>query len=140
VNVYDSINAPTTYTLNLDNAAAKRIASKLNEEDRVDMKEWLVARGIPEEEIDIADTRKLLGCGKTTTTPRSIPRMTNAKRNYYPAAQRLDHGLLSTEGAIIAVPKRGNGRAAGEPARCQQSRLREYHPGGERAGVAAGHR
>src|SRR3990170_2365961 len=52
VNVYDSIGAPH-YTLNLDSAAAKRIASKLSDEDRLAMKEWLMADGIPEDEIDI---------------------------------------------------------------------------------------
>ena len=30
VSAYDSINSPTTYTLNLDDAAAKRIADKLD--------------------------------------------------------------------------------------------------------------
>ena len=48
------------YTLNLDDAAAKRIASKLSDEDRLAMKEWLVAAEIPESEIDIANTEKLL--------------------------------------------------------------------------------
>src|SRR5574342_475863 len=57
VNVYDSMIS-TTYTLNLDDAAAKRIASKLNEEDRLAIKEWLVAAGVPEGEIDITDTQK----------------------------------------------------------------------------------
>ncbi len=52
---------PTTYTLNLDDAAAKRIASKLSDDDRLAMKEWLVADGIPENEIDIADTAKTPG-------------------------------------------------------------------------------
>ena len=42
VNVYDSIGGQH-YTLHLDNAAAKRIASKLDDDDRLAMKEWLVA-------------------------------------------------------------------------------------------------
>ena len=45
--VYDSIGSPT-YTLNLDNAAAKRIASKLSSDDRLAMRAWLVADGIPD--------------------------------------------------------------------------------------------
>ncbi len=60
VSTYDSINSPTTYTLNLDNAAAKRIASKLSDEDRLAIKDWLVADGIPGNEIDVSDTAKLL--------------------------------------------------------------------------------
>ncbi len=59
VNVYDSIGSPK-YILNLDDAAAKRIASKLSDDDRLAMKEWLVADGIPEDQIDITDTAKLL--------------------------------------------------------------------------------
>src|SRR5919108_4201117 len=51
VNVYDSVHS-TPHTLNLDDAAAKRIASKLNQQDRLAIKEWLVAVEIPEDEID----------------------------------------------------------------------------------------
>ena len=76
VNSYDSVNAPTTYTLMLDDAATKRIANKLSDEDRVAMKEWLVAAGIPEEEIDTADTTKLLEQWETNYDPKkNIPGM-----------------------------------------------------------------
>ena len=47
VNIHDSVGA-TAYTLNLEDAAAKRIASKLDDEKRLDMQAWLVANGIPE--------------------------------------------------------------------------------------------
>jgi peptide/nickel transport system permease protein len=60
VNVYDSVGFTTDYTLLLDGADARRIASKLKEEDRLAMKEWLVASGMSEDEIDTADTQKLL--------------------------------------------------------------------------------
>jgi hypothetical protein len=53
VSAYDSINPPTTYTLNLDNAAARRVANKLSMDDRAAMREWLMADGIPDSEIDI---------------------------------------------------------------------------------------
>lgn len=46
VNVFDSINSPR-YTLSLDEAATKRIASKLGDQERLDVKDWLVAFGIP---------------------------------------------------------------------------------------------
>ena len=102
VNVYDSISS-TTYTLNLDAAAAKRIASKLNEEDRLAIKEWLVAAGIPENEIDIADTRKLLDQWVNNFDPKkNVPGMTNARRNYFVRLNNSLKGLLSTEGATIA--------------------------------------
>ena len=75
---------PPTYTLNLDDAAAKRIASKLSDEDRLAMKEWLVAAGIPENEIDITDTEKLLDQWENNYDPKkNVPGMTIAKRNYF---------------------------------------------------------
>jgi peptide/nickel transport system permease protein len=103
VGVYDSIGATTHYTLNLDEAAARRIASKLKDEDRLAMKEWLVGAGIPENEIDIADTEKLLEQWVNNYDPKTqIPGMTNAKRNYYIRLNTALDGILSTEGAIIA--------------------------------------
>src|SRR5678816_3129555 len=59
VSVYDSIGS-TPYTLNLDDATANRIASKLGDQERLDMKEWLIADGIPENEIDVSNTEQLL--------------------------------------------------------------------------------
>jgi peptide/nickel transport system permease protein len=104
VSTYDSIISPTKYLLNLNDAAAKRIAIKLSDADRLAMKEWLVADGIPESEIDIADTKKLLDQWETNYDPAvNVKGMTLAKQRYY---QRLDislQGLLSTEGVIIGV-------------------------------------
>lgn len=103
VNVYDSISAPQ-HTLNLDSAASKRIASKLSSEDRLSMKEWLMAAGIPEEEIDTADTAKLLEQWDNNFDPtKRISGMTNAKRNYFIRLNNSLKGLLSTEAAIIAA-------------------------------------
>ncbi len=103
VSVYDSIGS-TTYTLNLDDAAAKRVASKLGDQERLDMRDWLVADGIPESEIDITDTEQLLAQWLNNYDPKKkIEGMTFAKQRYY---QRLDaslEGLLSTEGVTIAV-------------------------------------
>ena len=102
VSVYDSVNS-TAYTLNLEDAAAKRIANKLNDEDRLAIKEWLVAAGISETEIDITDTQKLLNLWVNNFDPKkNIPGMTNAKRNYYVRLNNSLKGLLSTEGVTIA--------------------------------------
>jgi len=102
VNVYDSISSPK-YNLNLEDAAAKRLASRLSDDDRIAMKDWLVAVGVPESEIDIADTEKLLGQWTNNFDPtQRIPGMTNAKRNYYIRLNASLGGLLSIEGAIIA--------------------------------------
>jgi peptide/nickel transport system permease protein len=103
VSVYDSISSPR-YILNLENAAAKRIASKLNNDDRLAMKEWLIADGIPESEIDIADTAKLLDQWVNNYDPKAkIAGMTNAKRNYFIRLDTSLKGLLSTEGVSIAT-------------------------------------
>ncbi len=103
VNVYDSIGSPH-YTLNLDDAAAKRIASKLGDEDRLAIKEWLMADGIPEDEIDIENTEKLLDQWVNNYDPaQKIAGMTNAKRNYFVRLNNSLKGLLSTEGVSIAV-------------------------------------
>jgi peptide/nickel transport system permease protein len=103
VNVFDSTNSPATYTLLLDDAAAKRIASKLSDEDRLAMKEWLVAAGIAESEIDLTNTEKLLALWVNNYEPnKNIPGMTNARRNYFIRLDKSLEGLLSTEGEIIA--------------------------------------
>ncbi len=104
VSTYDSVNAPTTYTLNLDDAAAKRIASKLKAEDRTAMKEWLVAAGIPESEIDAADTAKLLAQWEANYDPKKqVAGMTFARSRYFQRVNTSISGLLSSEGAILAT-------------------------------------
>jgi len=104
VNVYDSIGSPTHYTLNLDEAAARRVASKLKDEDRLAIKRWLVGSGFLESEIDITNTEKLLEQWVNNyDSQKRIPGMTNADRNYYIRLSASLDGLLSTEGAIIAA-------------------------------------
>jgi peptide/nickel transport system permease protein len=103
VNVYDSIGSPK-YILNLDNAAAKRIAGKLSDEDRTAIKEWLVADGIPENQIDITDTKSLLDLWASHYDPEVfVPGMTNARRNYFVRLNNSLKGILSTEGVTIAA-------------------------------------
>jgi peptide/nickel transport system permease protein len=104
VSSYDTVFTPNTYTLNLPNAAARRIASKLDNQERLDMQTWLIADGVQPEDIDITDTAKLLDLWAKDYNPnKSFPDMTFARQRYY---QRLDSslkGLLSTEGVIIAT-------------------------------------
>ena len=103
VNVYDSIGSPP-YTLNLTDAAANRIASKLSNEDRLAMQEWLVADGISESQIDISDTKTLLDQWENNYDPTlNIAGMTLAKKRYYQRLNASLKGILSTEGAIIAT-------------------------------------
>jgi peptide/nickel transport system permease protein len=101
VSVYDSLSS-TTYILNLDDATTKRITNKLNDEDRVSIKEWLVAAGIPESEIDTTDTQKLLNQWFTNyDSQKNVPGMTNAKRNYYVRLNTALKSLLSPEAAAV---------------------------------------
>ncbi len=103
VSVYDSIGS-ATYILNLDDAAAKRIASKLSADDRTAIKDWLVLDGMAESEIDTANTQQLLTLWENNFDPKkSLPGLTNARRNYYIRLNTSLQGLLSTEGAIIAA-------------------------------------
>ncbi len=109
VSVYDSLSSPA-YTLDLKGAAKLRIASKLNEEDRQAVKEYLLAAGIPASEIDTADTAKLLEQWVNNYDPkRKIPGITNAKRNYYVRLNNSLKGLLATEGAVIAAKDTATG-------------------------------
>ena len=104
VNTYDSISAPH-YTLNLDGADVRRVASRINDEDRASMQEWLMAAGVPESEIDTTDTEALLELWFNTFDPaKSIPGMTNARRNYFIRLNNSLQGLLNTGPAIIAAP------------------------------------
>ncbi len=103
VNTYDSVNATTKYTLNLDDASAKRIAGRLSEADRQSMKEWLVAFGIPEDQIDTTDTASLLDLWANNYDPTiDIAGMTIAKSRYYQRVNDSIKGILSTEGITIA--------------------------------------
>jgi peptide/nickel transport system permease protein len=110
VSAYDSINPPTTYTLNLDNAAARRVANKLSMDDRAAMREWLMADGIPDSQIDIADAQKLLSQWQSNYDPsKQVEGMTLAKSRYYQRVNTSLQGLLSTEGAVIAAKSADTG-------------------------------
>ena len=103
VNIYDSIGSSEHYTLQLDDAAAKRIGSKLGDEERLAMQEWLIGVGIPEGDIDIEDTALLIDLWEANFDPTiRIAGMTNADRNFYIRLNTSLDGILATEGAIIA--------------------------------------
>lgn len=127
VNVFDSMHSPS-YTIMLDDAAAKRIASRLGDEDRTAIREWLVGAGIPEGDIDIADTESLLGLWVNNfDSSVRIPGMTNADRNYYIRLNKSLQVLLSTEGATIAAsnPETGGLEATGTVEPSQYVNIRE---------------
>jgi peptide/nickel transport system permease protein len=109
VSSFDVVNTNTTsantaYILHLPDADAKRIASRLTRNDRLAMRDWLVAYGVPENEIDIEDTAKLLEQWEKAYDPKAkIEGMTIAKRNYYARLDQALKGLLSTNEIIIAA-------------------------------------
>ncbi len=102
VNTYDSIYAPNTYTFNLKDAAANRIAQRLPEKDREEMKAWLVAYGIPEEQIDVNDIKALLDIWFENYDPNESLGMIYAKQRYYQRLNDSIRNLLSIEGVILA--------------------------------------
>jgi peptide/nickel transport system permease protein len=109
VNVYDSIGSPR-YTIKLDDAAAKRIADKLGNQERTDLRDWLVADGISANEIDIQDTEKLLELWVNDYDPtKKLPGMTYARQRYYVRLDSSLKGILSTEGVTIAVKNSATG-------------------------------
>lgn len=103
VNVFDSVGT-TPYTLIMDDAKAKRIASKLTPDDRTALKDWLVSAGIPADEIDTTDTKSLLELWTSNYDPKKdLPGMTFAKTRFYQRLNTSLQGLLSTEGLTIAT-------------------------------------
>ena len=102
VSVYDTIDTDM-YILKLDDATENRIANKLGDEERSDMKEWLLAFGISEDEIDLEDTEKLMDqwVNNYDSTLR-FDGMTSAKRKYFIRLDASLEGILETEGVTIS--------------------------------------
>jgi peptide/nickel transport system permease protein len=68
------------------------------------MKDWLVSNGIQADQIDSANTAKLMDLWDKNYDPnKSFPGMTFAKQRYYQRLNASLQGLLSTEGTIIAA-------------------------------------
>jgi peptide/nickel transport system permease protein len=102
VNVYDSLGV-APYTLKLDDATAKRIASKLSDTDRIAIKDYLVMVGIPADQIDTTDTKALMDLWANNYDPKKqISGMTFAKVRFYQRLNTSLQGILSTQGLTIA--------------------------------------
>lgn len=102
VSVYDGLNTEL-HTLKLSDAAQKRIDNVLSTEDRVAMVNWFTAVGIPEGDIDIKDTEKLLTLWWGNYDPTIRPQgMTKAVRNYYERLNKRLESIKSPEDIIIA--------------------------------------
>lgn len=103
VNVYDAIDTEPR-TLMLDDAGAKRIASKLSPDDRIAMQEYLIAVGVDEADIEIDDTEKLIALWDENYDSTARPAgFTAAQRRYYGRLTNNLFGLLSLESLVIAA-------------------------------------
>ncbi len=110
VSTFDSINANESYILNLKDASTKRIASHLSDEDRLSMQEFLLANGVPAEDIDIEDTPSLLALWDKNFDPeKNYEGITFAKQRYYQRLNNSLKGILLVENAIIAQPNADTG-------------------------------
>ena len=113
VSTFDSVQAPTTYILNLDDAATKQIANRLGNDDRLAIFEWLVAYGVPEEDINIADTDQLLQQWTSNYDPSiNLPGMTLAKQRYYQRLSNSLRGVQNTTGLTLATKDTTTGALA----------------------------
>jgi peptide/nickel transport system permease protein len=103
VSVFDSVNARQFYTLNLPDAEAKRVGSKLSDEERLDMREWLILAGIPEEDIDVEDTDSFVTLWWDTYDPAiRFDSMTSAMRKRIARIDTQLEGILEEMDVIIA--------------------------------------
>ncbi|MDR1914431.1 MAG: ABC transporter permease [Clostridiales bacterium] len=103
VSVYDSVTTDKRYTINLTDAAEKRVASKLASEDKEVMKTWLLEFGIAEEEIDLEDTEALLDLWFNTYDESiRFDNMTTAVRKHVQRTDAKLDGLLEHQDIIVA--------------------------------------
>ena len=101
VSVLDSVQAKR-YTLSLSDAESKRIAAKLGPDERADMRDWLVAAGVPKDGIDVGNLEKLYELWVNTYDPSKDVGLTSAKMNYYTRLNDSLKELFGTEGLTIA--------------------------------------
>jgi peptide/nickel transport system permease protein len=117
VSTYDSVNAKTTYSLDLTDAQTKRIENRLTDQMRKDMQTWLLADNVPASQIDITNTASLLKLwGEKYDLNKQFSGMTYSKVRYYQRVNASVQGLLSTEPEILATkdPQTGALTEAGE--------------------------
>ena len=103
VNVYDSINTSSHYDLRFDDSEIRRIADRLEKDDIISMKKWLMASGIREKDINTEDLPGLINQWKKNyEAKKNVPGMTNAERNHYSRLDKSLAGILSNKGLVIS--------------------------------------
>ncbi len=110
VSLYDSVDTPSNYILKLDDAAAKRLESKLSPDDRIAMKDWLVAFGIPQDAIDTGNLNDFLNLWHNNYNEDLKPAgLTSAFRRRVARIDTVLEKQLGTENAYVygADPETG---------------------------------
>lgn len=102
VSMYDAVKTPYE-TLRLPEAADKRIAAALTDEDRVAMVEWFTIKEVDISTLDITYTDALLDLWTEHFDDSAKPAgMTKAKFNYFKRLNRSIANLRSGDTIIIA--------------------------------------
>lgn len=111
----DSVSGAPIYSLNLADAQAKRLASKLALEDRNEMKTYLLAIGVPEDQINLEDTTALLALWREKYDPKlNVKGMIFAKLQYYRRLNAKLESILDSAGLILARETNGALEKTGE--------------------------
>ncbi|MBQ1310367.1 MAG: ABC transporter permease [Blautia sp.] len=108
VSLYDSVTTQTQ-VLKLPEAADKRLAKVLSDEDRVKIVNYLTAIEVDVEGLDYSDTDALLEAWRANYDESLKPKgMTKAERNYY---KRLNNSLnsMGSQGEMIVTEKDPSG-------------------------------
>ena len=108
VSLYDSVTTQTQ-VLKLPEAADKRLAKVLSDEDRVKIVNYLTAIEVDVEGLDYSDTDALLEAWRANYDESLKPKgMTKAERNYY---KRLNNSLnsMGAQGEMIVTEKDPSG-------------------------------
>lgn len=102
VSMYDATKVPYD-VFRLPDAADKRIAAALSDEDRVAMVEWFGIMGIDVSDLDITDTDALLAKWDEHYDESIKPKgMTQARRNYFKRLNRRLQDLKASDIVYIA--------------------------------------
>ena len=109
VSVFDSVTTETQ-TLKIADAAAKRLAKVLSDEDRVKMVRWLTAMEVDVDGLDYSDTDALLEVWKKNFDPAARPQgMTKAERNYYNRLNNSLNNMGKSETLTVTEKDRASG-------------------------------
>lgn len=102
VSMYDATKTPYD-TLRLADAADKRVAAALKDEDRVAMVEWFTLMEVDVTDLDITDTDTMLDMWTEHFDESAKPKgMTKARFNYFKRLNRSIQDLRSGDTIIIA--------------------------------------